>query len=80
MRTPNYYYLLPLRVLSRLNAAEISARWENACGVLPSCSPDREISSEKMRKWLPKLSMFSNILTASLKYFSSYAPACHVLA
>jgi len=43
-------YLLLLSVLSRLYAAEISARCEKACGVFPSCSPDAEISSEKMRR------------------------------
>lgn len=30
---------------SRLNAALINARCENACGVFPSCSPLLEISS-----------------------------------
>jgi hypothetical protein len=35
-------------VLSRLKAAETKAKWLNACGVLPSCSPERAISSENM--------------------------------
>ncbi len=33
-------------------AASMSARWVNACGKLPSCSPDGPISSAKRPTWL----------------------------
>jgi hypothetical protein len=72
---PYFVYLLPVNVLSKLKAAEINAKWLNACGVLPICSPEIAISSEKIFRWFPKLSIFSNMLTAWLRYFSSYAPA-----
>lgn len=38
----------PERKRAYLNAALINARWLKACGVFPSCSPLREISSENM--------------------------------
>lgn len=57
---------------SRLNAALIKARWLNAWGVFPSCSPLREISSENMSRWFEKPSMFSKRLTALTRYLGSY--------
>ncbi|SFN88959.1 hypothetical protein SAMN05216219_2469 [Mycetocola miduiensis] len=36
----------------RVMAASISARWVNACGKFPSCSPVSAISSEKRPRWL----------------------------
>lgn len=60
---------------SRLKAALINARWLKAWGVLPSCSPLLAISSENMPKWFEKLSTFSKILTARIRYLLSYTPA-----
>jgi hypothetical protein len=64
-------YFLYSIALFKLNAAEISAKWLKAWGVLPSCSPPCEISSENMDRWFEKLSMFSKRLVARARYFGS---------
>ena len=52
-RAPRFCRSRFVRAASRAIAARISARWVNACGKLPSCSPVGSISSANRPTWLP---------------------------
>lgn len=56
-------------LLPRFMAALMHAKWLNACGTLPICSPEMATSSENMPRWFAKESTLSKCARALLCRF-----------